>query len=214
MSAGAGYLALDHRGQWSKLPSDYVTHPRCATVAHVGDSTTVEARDLLVAAYGARFDGVVVDGGGGRAVLQTIPSDPYTGVEAAEAIRATGFDGCWVVAMGTNDAANIAAGANYSRARVIDAMMNAIDPTATTPVAWVEVFTTKASGYWNNTNMSAFNDALGAATERWPNLRILPWAAQAAVNSGWLSDGVHHTAEGRVERTNWIAAAADHALNG
>jgi len=207
----SAYAALHHIGQTGKLPSSYT--PRCTSIAHVGDSTTVESYDQQIAAYSELFDDVVVDGGGGRAVLQTLAADPHTGVGAAEAIRATGFNGCWVVAMGTNDAANIAAGANYSRERVIDSMMASIDPNASTPVAWVEVFTTKTSGYWQNSNMAAWNDALWSATDRWPNLQILLWSSHAAAHTDWISDGIHHTSQGRVERANWIALNAYHMLN-
>ncbi|MGI9645946.1 MAG: hypothetical protein ACR2O6_11620 [Ilumatobacteraceae bacterium] len=203
--------AMHHVGQREKLPS--IRQPLCTSIAHVGDSTTVESYDQQVAAYTELFDGVVVDGGGGRAVLQTLAADRHTGAGAAESIRASGFTGCWVVAMGTNDAANIAAGANYSRERVIDSMMAAIDPSGSTPVAWVEVFTTKTSGYWKSANMVAWNDALRSATTRWPNLRILPWSSHVAANSGWISDGIHHTAEGRVRRAEWIASNAYEILN-
>jgi len=204
--------ALHHVGQRGKLPTGHT--PRCASIAHVGDSTTVESYDEQVAAYSGLFDNVVVDGGGGRAVLQTLAADPHTGAGAAEAIRASGFSGCWVVAMGTNDAANISAGANYSREKVIDSMMSSIDPTASTPVAWVEVFTTKSSGHWHHSNMAAWNDALRSAAGRWPNLHVLPWSSHVAGHTDWLSDGIHHTAIGRVERANWIALQAYYVWNG
>ena len=148
-----------------------------------------------------------IDAYGGRAILQKLPDDPHTGEQAAMIIRASGFSGCWVVALGTNDTANVAAGAGYTRARAIDRMMSAIDETGATPVMWVDTFTTRTSGYWANANMRLWNDALSEATARWPNLRVFDWAAIAATGDAPFSDGIHHTSAGYDVRNAAIARA-------
>lgn len=179
----------------------------CSTVAHVGDSLTAYTVRALTAAYAAVGVTATIDAFGGRAILQKLPDDPHTGEDAATAIAATGFTGCWVVALGTNDTANIAAGAGYTRGEAIDAMMTAIDVTATAPVMWVNTFTTRDDGYWANDNMIAWNEALVAALERWPNLVVDDWAAVAATGAAPYSDGIHHTGPGSDVRNAHIAEA-------
>jgi lysophospholipase L1-like esterase len=182
--------------------------PPCPTVAHIGDSLTYYTGDALTAAYGAVGASARLDAYGGRGVLQKLPADPKTGKQAALDFRAAGFDGCWVVALGTNDTADVAAGANYTRATDIDAMMEAIDPDRRARVLWVNVFTKVSSGSYANANMVLFNQALIDATTRWPNLRVFDWATIAAGGSApYLSDGIHHTAAGYAVRNAAIAGA-------
>lgn len=99
----------------------------------------------------------------------------------------------------------MAAGAGYTRNEAIDAMMTAIDASATTPVMWVDTFTTNTSGYWSNDNMVLWNEALFAATARWPNLRVDDWAAVAVTGVAPYVDGIHHTSAGYDVRNAHIA---------
>jgi len=179
----------------------------CTKVAHIGDSLTAYTVDPLTQAYAAVGVTAEIDAYGGRAILQKLPADPKTGKQAALDFNAAGFDGCWVVALGTNDTANIAAGAWYTRADAIDEMMKAVDPTATAPVMWVNTFTTKTSGYWSNDNMKLWNEALNEAVARWPNLKVFDWSAVAATGSAPFADGIHHTTAGYTVRNQAIAEA-------
>jgi hypothetical protein len=181
---------------------------RCATgVAHIGDSLTYYTQRDLTEAYAEVGASVTIDAYGGRAVKQKIAADPRTGEQAAAKLVGEGFDGCWVVALGTNDTANIAAGAWYDHGEAIDTMMMAIDPTEAAPVMWVNTFTTKTTGYWKNANMILWNQALAAAPSRWPNLRVYDWAAVAATGVAPYSDGIHHTTAGYGVRDAAIAEA-------
>ena len=54
---------------------------------------------------------VFPDNDGARAIIEHIDSDPNA-LEVAQSVRDNGYHGCWVLMVGTNDAANIAAGAN------------------------------------------------------------------------------------------------------
>jgi hypothetical protein len=110
-----------------------------------------------------------------------------------------------VVALGTNDTANIAVGASYTRAGAIDAMMNAIG--AGEPVLWVNTFTTRTTGAYANANMILFNQALDEARARWPTLRVFDWATIAAGGTAPYSDGIHHTTAGYTVRNAAIAEA-------
>jgi lysophospholipase L1-like esterase len=181
--------------------------PACKSVAHIGDSLTAYTRDALAQAYGAVGVDAEIDAFGGRATLQKLAADPKTGKQAALALHEAGFRGCWVVALGTNDTANIDAGACYTRAKAIDEMMTAIDPGASAPVLWVNTFTLRRAGHWSNANMKEWNRALLEAQGRWQNLRVFDWASVAATGIAPFSDGIHHTASGYAERNRAIAEA-------
>lgn len=178
---------------------------KCASVVHIGDSLTAYTQRALTDAYAAVGVRAVVDAHGGRATLQKLRADPKTGKQAARAMRESGFGGCWVVALGTNDTANVAVGAGYTRAKAIDEMMKAIDPTGSVRVMWVSSFTTVTTGPWSNTNMQLWNTALNQARERWPNLRVFDWATTAASGVAPFADGIHHTRAGYQVRNKAIA---------
>lgn len=179
----------------------------CANVAHIGDSLTYYTRPELSAAYLDVGATAQIDAYGGRAVLQKLAADPHNGRDAAQAIRAAGFSGCWVVALGINDTANVAAGAGYTRAHAIDEMLKAIDPAGAAPVMWINCFTERTSGYYSNANMILWNQELVAAQGRWSNLRVFDWAAQAATGAAPFADGIHHTTAGYAVRNAAIAEA-------
>ena len=187
-----------HRG-------DGASPPACTKVAHIGDSLTAYTEASLTAAYQAQGFSVEINAHGGRAILEKLPQDPQTGKQAASAIAATGFSGCWLVALGTNDTANVAAGAHHSRGKAIDEMMKAIDSGAKARVLWVNTHSTKTSGYWSNTNMIAWNEALVEAQARWANLRIFDWASIAKTGVAPYADGLHHTPAGYEVRNKAIA---------
>lgn len=93
----------------------------CQTVVHIGDSTSVGSddagrvptpEDRLTAQYervGA--EQVILDAGGGRSIVERVNGEPNA-AEAIDAQLSRGVRGCWVIAMGVNDAANIAVGSN------------------------------------------------------------------------------------------------------
>lgn len=181
--------------------------PVCRSVAHIGDSLTAYRKAELVEAYASVGLSAEIDAFGGRATLQKLRRDAKTGKQAALELAAAGGERCWVVALGTNDTANVAAGARYTRAGAIDAMMAAIDPTGTAPVMWVNTFTTLRTGYWSSSNMRLWNAELLRAKKRWPNLRVFDWAAIAATGAAPFADGIHHTSEGYAARNKAIAEA-------
>ncbi len=186
---------------------DAMKPPGCGSVAHIGDSLSAYSEPSLTSAYASVGLSVQIDAYGGRGIIQKLPADPKSGKTAATDIAATGFTGCWVVALGTNDTANISAGAWYTRAEAIDDMMTAIDPTATARVMWVNAYTTRTTGHWRNENMVLWNQALVAAKARWANLNIYDWASVSATGVAPYSDGIHHTSAGSDVRSARIAEA-------
>jgi lysophospholipase L1-like esterase len=188
-------------------------------VVHIGDSLTVgttspsylpDAAQRLDAQY-ARV-GVVfplVDGSGGRSVVETLPNQ-QNGETVAKVFRAAGFRGCWVIALGTNDAANIAVGSGVDQRTRIERILAV---AAGEPVLWVDTRTLVTSGAYAEVNMQAWNDALAQAQADHPNLVVYPWST--VVQDGeYQRDGIHLTSAGYAARARGIADALAQAFPG
>ena len=59
---------------------------------------------------------------GARSVVEVLPGQ-VNGYDAAQAIYGSGFRGCWVIALGTNDTADVAVGSNVGLMARIQRMM-------------------------------------------------------------------------------------------
>ena len=121
----------------------------------------------------------------------------------AKQVKATGYDGCWVLALGTTDAADIAHGSNHRQDERIDRMMAVIGDD---PVLWVNVKTLETKGDWANPNMQVFDQHLVDAESRYDNLHVYDWSA--VVQDPWFTkDQIHYTSAGYVQRAKLIADA-------
>lgn len=147
---------------------------------------------------------VYPDNAAGRSTHETTRTAPVNAVDAALAVRQNGYRGCWVLMIGTNDAANVAAGANRTLDQRILAMLDVIGDD---PLVWVDARTTLADGPWANSNMDAWNEALYRLTAGRRNVAVVPWS-EIARPEWFVADGIHHTAEGRA----WLAALTADAL--
>ena len=189
----------------------------CRAVAHIGDSTSdglVSAdylpnpKQRITARYedvGART--VVTDVSGARSIVEVLPGT-VNGYDAAKAIIRNGFDGCWVLALGTDDTADVAAGSNWTLMYRIKRMMAV---TKGEPVMWVNVKSLLISGPYAEPNMRKWNQALLQACARYPNMRVFNWASE--VRRKWfISDGIHYTSLGYSRRAKDIADALAHAF--
>jgi hypothetical protein len=184
----------------------------CTSVVHIGDSTSVGlvSPDVLpdpAARIDARYAAVGVTDfhseiSGARSTVERLAGQENA-EEVATRLRAAGFQGCWVLALGTTDAANIAAGAPLPADRRIDRMMAVI---GSDPVLWVDVKTLRTDGPWADPSMRKWDEALTAATARYPNIKIYDWAG--AVQDAWFGDDrIHYTTEGYTQRAALIADA-------
>ena len=143
------------------------------------------------------------DSSGGRSIRERAAQWQTNALEAADAIRSSGFRGCWVVMMGTNDAANVAAGSNLGYDERIRRMLFVF---AGEPVLWMDAATVRNDTAYRNENMRAWNDALSRVTADHENVVVVRWSEQ--VRPEWFtSDGVHVNAEGRAWRAAITAAA-------
>ena len=130
-----------------------------------------------------------------------------TGTQAT-ASPASGDRDCWVVALGTNDTAAVAAGSSIGRLARIEDMMSAARGR---PVLWVNLISLLSAGPYSEANMQRWNQALRQACARYPNMRIFDWAG--VVRLRWfLNDGIRYTAGGYASRARQIAKALARAF--
>jgi lysophospholipase L1-like esterase len=131
-------------------------------------------------------------------------SDQPNATESIEGALRRGVRGCWVIAMGINDTANVEVGGAGPVDMRID---NLLKPLVGQPVLWPTVITNRLNENpaYDNGAMRNFNRALVRACKRYPNLRVYDWAGETEQN--WFQDGVHYTEAGYVERARRFAVA-------
>jgi hypothetical protein len=217
IAAGAAVAVAGITAGLVTAPAGDEPQTSCRSVAHVGDSTTV---DLMSPAYlpnpadriAARYADVGVkhlklDASGGRSIVEQLPGQ-LNGYEVATRWPASGYHGCWVFALGTNDAANVAVGSSVGMTARIDRMMSVADGE---PVMWVNTRTQLSAGPYASVNERAWDRALVAALARYPNMRIFSWSAVARP-SWFLPDGIHYNSYGCAMRAAAIADALARAF--
>jgi lysophospholipase L1-like esterase len=206
---------------WTVPQAAFGPHTSCRQVAHIGDSTSEHLWEASTvggdadATMEARYRDIGVeevynDTSGGRSIVERINRQQRNATEVAEDLRASGFHGCWVLMIGTNDAANVAAGANLGLDARIESLLAVIGGD---PVLWVNTASSSDIAWYGDDSMQAFNAALGEAATRHPNLWVLDWAA--VVRPEWYGpDGLHHNAAGRAWRSALTAEALADAFPG
>jgi peptidoglycan/LPS O-acetylase OafA/YrhL len=189
----------------------------CQSVVHVGDSTSdglvssdylPDPRLRITAQYamvGVRKS--IMEISGGRSIVETLLGQPNAYTVAQRLIRA-GYRGCWVLALGTNDTADVAVGSNVGLAARIRDMMSLIGDE---PVLWVNVKSLLASGPYSEHDMQQWDSALLQACPRYPDMRVFNWAA-AARPAWFIPDGIHYTSAGYAMRSHLIAGALAQAF--
>jgi peptidoglycan/LPS O-acetylase OafA/YrhL len=184
----------------------------CTSVVHIGDSTSEglaaadylpDPKDRITARYadvGVKHS--VMDIVGATSVVESLPGTP-NGYDMASQVLQGGYHGCWVLALGTNDTADVYVGSNVDRLQRIEEMMKLI---GNQPVMWVEVTSLLSTGPYSEQNMELWNQALRQALPHYPNMRIYDWPA-VAQQSWFISDGIHYTSTGYEHRAVDIADA-------
>lgn len=216
--------APDKHGSQSASPSPAASasaggRPRtsCSAVAHLGDSTSdglvspdylPKPAERIAAQYTDVGAGsVITDISGARSVVEVLPGQ-VNGYDAAEKLIRGGFRGCWVLALGTNDTADVAAGSNVGLAARIGRMMQAASGA---PVMWVNLRSQLSGGPYAEANMLRWDQTLVKECWKYPNMRVYNWAAE--VRTKWyISDGIHFTSLGYKHRAHMIADALARAF--
>jgi hypothetical protein len=145
---------------------------------------------------------VETDIAGARSIVERWHNQPNA-QDVVEARLSRGYQGCWVMAMGTNEAANQAVGGPVTSRDRIDLVMKQIGDR---PVLWVTVKTQNSSGPYADRGMKKWNQALADGCTRYPNMRVYDWASQVK-NSWFIDDGIHFTTRGYAERGKRVARA-------
>jgi hypothetical protein len=156
--------------------------------------------DARYARVGATYQRLEISGA--RSIVETLP-DQANGEAVARQLVAEGFRGCWVIALGGNDTANVYAGSQVGLMDRIERMMSLVGDQ---PVLWVNAKTLLWSGPYSEANMGLWNRTLEEACAGYPNMRVFDWASVA--NDGWFAaDGTHFTPEGYAQRARLTARA-------
>jgi peptidoglycan/LPS O-acetylase OafA/YrhL len=202
----------------TKAQAEDSTRSSCKAVVHIGDSTSeglddpeylpneLERIPNRYAEVGVKETHMEVQGA--RSIEERFEGEPNA-QEVAEAWKLEGFKGCWVLALGTNEAADVAAGSNVGLRERIEKMMAII---GTEPVLWVNVKSLVPPGDpYSKGGMEEWDEELERACARYPNMRVYDWASD--VKEEWfIEDGIHFTSPGYAARAQLIAQALAHAF--
>jgi peptidoglycan/LPS O-acetylase OafA/YrhL len=189
----------------------------CRAVVYIGDSTSEGEtssdyipnvhRQLVAQLHDIGVGVVHPEISGARSIVET-----YKGLPNAAAVArgyiAGGYRGCWILALGTNDVADVQVGSNVGLPERIDRMMSIIGDQ---PVLWVDAATLVAAGSYAEQHMEQWNQHLLAACHRYPNMRIFDWSAYAK-RQFFIPDGVHYYSPGYLSRSFRIAHGLAHAF--
>jgi len=190
----------------------------CKAVVHIGDSTSegltspeylpLESQriEAQYADVGVREEHMEISGA--RSIEERFEGEPNA-QEVAEAWKFEGFHGCWVLALGTNEAANVFVGSSVGEMERIEIMMDTIGDE---PVMWVNVRSLVEDGDpYSAKNMEKWDETLLVACRKYPNMRVYDWASD--VKDAWfIDDGIHFTSPGYAARSELIAHALAHAF--
>jgi len=203
----------------TKAQAEDSTKSSCRTVVHIGDSTSEGLDDAeylpeegqrIPARYGeVGVKEVHMEVTGATSIEEQFEGNPNAQEVAAAWKAEPRFEACWVLALGTNEAANVAAGSTVGERERIEKMMTIIGDE---PVLWVNVRSIVPAGDpYSKGNMEKWDEELVAACASYPNMRVYDWAAD--VKDDWfIEDGIHFTSPGYAARAQLIALALAHAF--
>jgi peptidoglycan/LPS O-acetylase OafA/YrhL len=202
----------------TKPQAEDSTKSKCKAVVHIGDSTSegldnpeylpneLERIPNRYAEVGVKETHMEVQGA--RSIEERFEGEPNA-QEVAAAWKAEGYKGCWVLALGTNEAADVAAGSTIGLRERIEKMMAIIGDE---PVLWVNVRSLVPPGDpYSKEGMVEWDEELERACATYPNMRVYDWASD--VKDEWfIEDGIHFTSPGYAARAQLIAQALAHAF--
>lgn len=211
-TATAGAVSPGTATTAAAVPRPHQLRTSCSSVVHLGDSTS---EGLISSNYlpdsGQRMQSQYARVGiktshmeitGATSIVETLPGD-VDGYKVARGLIDSGYRGCWVIALGTNDTADVYVGSSASLADRIKKMMSLL---GNEPVMWVDVKSLVSGGPYSESDMQHWNQALEQACLRYPNMRVFDWAS--VVKDKWfIPDGIHYYSPGYAARAHLIADA-------
>jgi peptidoglycan/LPS O-acetylase OafA/YrhL len=188
------------------------TRTSCRQVVYIGDSTSEgEISPEYIPKPRLRLTGRLADVGvrstnlqvsGARSIVETVNGEPNAAA-VAKGLISGGYRGCWILAMGTNDTADVFVGSSVDQATRIARMMSIIGRR---PVLWVGAASLTKSGPYSAEMTQRWNRELVAACPGYRNMRVFDWAARAKPR-WFIPDGLHYSSLGSQERARLIAQA-------
>jgi len=185
----------------------------CTSVVHIGDSTSdgLDSSDYLpdpaqripaqYARVGVKHTFMRVTGG--TSIVETLPGT-VNALTTVQQMLASGYHGCWVFALGTNDSADVEVGSNVGLVQRIQEMMQAVQGE---DVMWVNDKSLLSSGPYSEQGIANWDGALQQVCSKYPhNMRIYDWA-DAVQNRWFIPDGIHYYSNGYAARAHLIADA-------
>jgi peptidoglycan/LPS O-acetylase OafA/YrhL len=205
-----------HQPESRKAASSVMTS--CDSVAYIGDSTS---EGMVLPNYlpdpghrlGPQYARVgateqYFEISGARSIVETLSENQASGYAIARDLKVQGFQGCWVIALGSNDTANVYVGSMVGLEARIRRMMRVMGDQ---PVLWITVKSLLDTGPYSEKNMRHWNRTVVDACAKYPNMRVFDWASLAK-DSWYISDGTHYTSEGYRHRARLSADALAHAF--
>ena len=214
---GAQHAHGNGKGSGSDPPHKGPLRTSCKSVVHIGDSTSEglisadylpDPKQRIPAQYarvGATNQHMEITGA--TSIVETLPGGLNAQKVAQELVQ-SGYKGCWVIALGTNDTADVYVGSSVSLNERVKEMMSVI---GNQPVLWVNAKSLLSSGPYSESDMTKWNDALYDACPSHPNMRVYDWAS-VAKDSWFIPDGIHYYSDGYAARAHLIANALAEAF--
>ena len=202
--------AIDPASTPATKPPAAPTHTSCRSVVYIGDSTSEGqiSTDYIpnprrrlqaqLAKIGVRVTYPEISGA--RSIVETFHGIPNAASVAQQHIS-DGFRGCWILALGTNDVADVAVGSTVGVSARIAHVMSIIGHQ---PVLWIDAISLLSSGPYSENRMQRWNQALLAACSHHPTMRVYDWAAHAR-RKWFIPDGIHYYSPGYTARNRLIA---------
>ncbi|MDQ3184016.1 MAG: acyltransferase family protein [Actinomycetota bacterium] len=194
------------------------TMSSCNSVAYIGDSTS---EGMVLPSYlpnpdhrlGAQYARVGATSqyfeiSGARSIVETLSANQASGYTIARDLKANGFRGCWVIALGSNDTANVYVGSIVGLEARIRRMMRVMGGQ---PVLWITVKSLLDTGPYSQANMQDWNRTVVDACAKYSTLRVFDWASLVE-DSWYILDGTHYTSEGYRHRARLSADGLAHAF--
>ncbi len=194
------------------------TMSSCNSVAYIGDSTS---EGMVLPSYlpnpdhrlGAQYARVGATSqyfeiSGARSIVETLSANQASGYTIARDLKANGFRGCWVIALGSNDTANVYVGSMVGLEARIRRMMRVMGGQ---PVLWITVKSLLDTGPYSQANMQDWNRTVVDACAKYSTLRVFDWASLVE-DSWYILDGTHYTSEGYRHRARLSADGLAHAF--
>jgi hypothetical protein len=129
---------------------------------------------------------------GARSIVETLSSNQASGYAIARDQKANGFRGWWVIALGSNDTANVYVVSIVGLGATIRGMMRVMGDQ---PLLWITVKSLLDTGAYSLATIQDWTRTVVDACAKYSTLRVFDWPSLAE-DSWYISDGTNYTSVG------------------